>query len=105
MADISEKQPLPVYPTNQGYPAGNMMAPNVVHVVPQALVGQQYRDQCKSLPSYSLEICILIITLVFALCAQGQHERKTEYGVCGIITAIVCLPSSSLQKRFHVFIL
>ena len=33
---------------------------------------------------------------MFALCAQGQHERKIEYGVCGIITAIVCLPSSYL---------
>ena len=52
---MSEKQP-PVYPANQanqGYPTGNM-APNVVHVVPQpaAVTGQQYRDQCKSLPSY-----------------------------------------------------
>jgi hypothetical protein len=77
------------------------MAPNVAS---QALIGQQYRDQCKSLPSYSLELCILI-TLVWALCAQGQHVRQTEYGACGRITAIVCLPSSSLQKRFHGFIL
>ena len=36
---------------------------------------------------------------VFARCAQGQHERKTEYGVCGIITALVCLPSSCLQRE------
>ena len=36
---------------------------------------------------------------VFALCAQGQHERKTEYGVCGIITAIVCLPLSFSPER------
>ena len=71
MAEYSEKQQPPVYPTNpgqgypvtgnqgppvpnqgypasQGYPAVNQ-APNVVNVLPQplAVTGQQYRDQCK----------------------------------------------------------
>ena len=72
MAEISEKQPPAVYPVNPnqgyqvnqgynqgppvnqgypanpGYPTGNL-APNVVNVVPMAGVGQQYRDQCKSI--------------------------------------------------------
>jgi len=39
-----------------------------------AVIAQNYRDQ------------------LFAQCAQGNHERKTEYGVCGIITAIFLFP-------------
>jgi hypothetical protein len=27
--------------------------------------------------------------LVFAQCAVGNHERKTEFGMCGLITAVV----------------
>ena len=27
------------------------------------------------------------------MCAQGVHDRKTEYGMCGIISAFVCLLS------------
>ena len=55
---IRKQQP-PVYsainpdaPTqaSQEYPAG--AASNVVNILPPANVGQQYRDQCKSLPSY-----------------------------------------------------
>jgi peptidoglycan/LPS O-acetylase OafA/YrhL len=30
--------------------------------------------------------------LVFARCAQGIHEPTTKYGICGIITAVVCFP-------------
>lgn len=29
---------------------------------------------------------------LFARCAQGVHEPTTKYGVCGIITAVVCFP-------------
>ncbi|KAH9924665.1 uncharacterized protein BXZ73DRAFT_50380, partial [Epithele typhae] len=29
---------------------------------------------------------------VFALCAQGQHDVTTKYGIAGIITAIACFP-------------
>ena len=45
------------YPVNPGYPTGNL-APNVVNVVPMGGVGQQYRDQCKSIsiPSYCLRV-------------------------------------------------
>jgi len=39
---------------------------------------------------------------VFAQCAQGQHEQKTEYGMCGIITAIVCLDSYSVQRKSFI---
>ncbi|KAG5721629.1 hypothetical protein E4T56_gene5196 [Termitomyces sp. T112] len=28
----------------------------------------------------------------FAKCAQGEHNRETKYGICGIITAVVCFP-------------
>jgi hypothetical protein len=53
-----------------------------------APAGQQYRDQCKSILSIGTSYSNYIT--VFALCAQGRHERKREYGLCGIITAIVC---------------
>ncbi|KAF8155761.1 hypothetical protein B0H34DRAFT_798882 [Crassisporium funariophilum] len=43
--------------------------------VPTAVgAGEAYRDQ------------------LFAQCAQGNHERKTEYGMCGILTAVFCFP-------------
>ncbi|KIK66853.1 hypothetical protein GYMLUDRAFT_218270 [Collybiopsis luxurians FD-317 M1] len=25
-------------------------------------------------------------------CAQGIHDPETKYGVCGIITAVICFP-------------
>ncbi|KAJ7271872.1 hypothetical protein B0H12DRAFT_1091816 [Mycena haematopus] len=37
-------------------------------------VGEQYRAQ------------------LFAQCAQGIHQPTTKYGICGIITAVVCFP-------------
>ncbi len=27
-----------------------------------------------------------------ARCARGDHDVETKYGVCGIITAVVCFP-------------
>ncbi|KAJ6596982.1 hypothetical protein DFH09DRAFT_107961 [Mycena vulgaris] len=39
-----------------------------------AQVGEQYRAQ------------------LFAQCAQGIHQPTTKYGVCGIITAVICFP-------------
>ncbi|KAF5315623.1 hypothetical protein D9611_004771 [Ephemerocybe angulata] len=29
---------------------------------------------------------------LLAQCAQGNHDRKTTFGVCGIITAVICFP-------------
>ncbi|CAK5277364.1 unnamed protein product [Mycena citricolor] len=29
---------------------------------------------------------------LYAQCAQGVHQPTTKYGVCGIITAVVCFP-------------
>ena len=29
---------------------------------------------------------------VLARCARGDHDVETKFGVCGIITAIVCFP-------------
>ncbi|KAJ7111528.1 hypothetical protein C8R43DRAFT_1139074 [Mycena crocata] len=39
-----------------------------------AQVGEDYRAQ------------------LFAQCAQGIHQPTTKYGICGIITAVVCFP-------------
>ncbi|KAF8155762.1 hypothetical protein B0H34DRAFT_675899 [Crassisporium funariophilum] len=67
----------PGYPVAQQYPSTPGSIPGApVPVVPvdNAAAGQAYRDQ------------------LFAQCAQGNHERKTEYGMCGIITAIACFP-------------
>ncbi|KAF9053794.1 hypothetical protein BDZ89DRAFT_938703 [Hymenopellis radicata] len=29
---------------------------------------------------------------LFAQCAQGIHQPKTSYGLCGIITGVICFP-------------
>ncbi|KAJ7070450.1 hypothetical protein B0H15DRAFT_966299 [Mycena belliarum] len=56
------KEPLP-----QGYAAQpQMMNP--------AQAGEMYRAQ------------------LFAQCAQGIHQPSTKYGMCGIITAVLCFP-------------
>ena len=55
MAGMSEKQQLPVYSANNP----TSTAPNVINVLPPANVGQQYRDQRKSLLSHWFEPCIL----------------------------------------------
>ncbi|KIK57729.1 hypothetical protein GYMLUDRAFT_45900 [Collybiopsis luxurians FD-317 M1] len=48
-----------------GMPPQNMSA---------SQIGQQYQAQ------------------LFAQCAQGIHDPKTKFGMCGIITAIMCFP-------------
>ncbi|KDR80329.1 hypothetical protein GALMADRAFT_242704 [Galerina marginata CBS 339.88] len=64
--------PMPMAPVAQvGQPMG---APPMDPAMAAAIAGQQYRDQ------------------LFAQCAMGNHERVTEYGVLGIITAVVCFP-------------
>lgn len=54
MAEIPEKQ------VEQQLEPPQYPAPNIINVVPQgqsaATTGQEYRDQCKSLPSYRLEL-------------------------------------------------
>ena len=88
MAGMSEKQqpPASVYrdsannpedPTSQGYPVGTVTVPNVVTVnlLMPANVGQQYRDQCKSLPSYWLELCILTIWSACTVCSRSAWKE------------------------------
>ncbi|KIM47069.1 hypothetical protein M413DRAFT_440610 [Hebeloma cylindrosporum] len=70
----------PAYPVPQLAPTPTPVlahpAPAPVPVDPAAAaaIGQQYRDQ------------------LFAQCAIGNHERTTNYGIGGIIAAIVCFP-------------
>lgn len=52
-------------------------------------VAQNYRDQCRFMLSCASADSYFNYYLVFAQCAMGNHERKTEYGMCGIITAVV----------------
>lgn len=35
---------------------------------------------------------LILAILVYARCAQGIHQPTTKYGICGIITAVVCFP-------------
>ncbi|KAH9478460.1 hypothetical protein JR316_0008915 [Psilocybe cubensis] len=70
--------PMQQMPAPSGYPLpqqpGGTTPGPVDPAMAAAIAGQQYRDQ------------------LFALCAAGQHERVTSYGICGIITAVVCFP-------------
>ncbi|KAI0712260.1 hypothetical protein C8Q76DRAFT_482262 [Earliella scabrosa] len=36
--------------------------------------------------------CHVPAIVVFAMCAQGNHDIETKYGVAGIITAVLCFP-------------
>ncbi|KAJ7219369.1 hypothetical protein GGX14DRAFT_560457 [Mycena pura] len=60
----------------QGYPQGQPYPPHPqFQTQPSAAqVGEEYRAQ------------------LFAQCAQGIHQPTTKYGMCGIITAILCFP-------------
>jgi len=60
---VPQQQPLPMQAQDPNFQVQNV-----------ANIGQNYRDQ------------------LFAQCAMGNHERKTEYGICGIITAVVLFP-------------
>ena len=66
-----------------------------------SIIAQNYRDQCQlhfvlSRPTNSYSNYLYY--LVFAQCAMGNHERKTEYGLCGIITAVVSFFNTRLQR-------
>ncbi|KAF8212142.1 hypothetical protein K438DRAFT_1806041 [Mycena galopus ATCC 62051] len=68
---------LPPVQGGTGYapqPQGYAPQPTPQTQMSAAQVGEQYRAQ------------------LFAQCAQGIHQPTTKYGVCGIITAVVCFP-------------
>ncbi|KAF9075201.1 hypothetical protein BDP27DRAFT_1443640 [Rhodocollybia butyracea] len=50
------------------------VAPPAMPAQSASQIGEQYRAE------------------LFAQCAQGRHDPKTKYGMCGIITAIACFP-------------
>ncbi|KAJ7285745.1 hypothetical protein C8J57DRAFT_1285688 [Mycena rebaudengoi] len=65
-------QGMPAGPPQGGYaPQGQPPYPNQQNA---AQIGEEYRAQ------------------LYARCAQGIHEPTTKYGICGIITAVVCFP-------------
>ncbi|KAJ3550995.1 hypothetical protein NMY22_g73 [Coprinellus aureogranulatus] len=66
-----------------GSPAGTPGTPVVV-------VAQQPGFQ--SYPSEAARAGAQYQTELLAACAAGRHDPKTNYGVCGIITAILCFP-------------
>ncbi|KAK7022693.1 hypothetical protein VNI00_017019 [Paramarasmius palmivorus] len=64
------------YPSYQGQGPTMMQPPMQRQPEPKsaAQIGEEYRAG------------------LFAQCAQGIHEPKTQYGPCGIITAVLCFP-------------
>ncbi|THU88412.1 hypothetical protein K435DRAFT_761920 [Dendrothele bispora CBS 962.96] len=82
MSSPQSQQQLPMhaasYPPGQDYqhpPQGQLGQPsNTQQPMSNAQLGDQYRSA------------------LFAQCAQGNHQPETKYGVCGIITAVVCFP-------------
>ncbi|KAF7305073.1 hypothetical protein MKEN_01222300 [Mycena kentingensis (nom. inval.)] len=69
-------QPQPGYAPQQGFAPQGYPSPPAGGFAPNsaAAIGEQYRHA------------------LFAACAQGNHSPTTKYGVCGIITAILCFP-------------
>uniref|UniRef100_D8PT71 Uncharacterized protein n=1 Tax=Schizophyllum commune (strain H4-8 / FGSC 9210) TaxID=578458 RepID=D8PT71_SCHCM len=77
--EMATHQPAAAYDTPPAYPQPQGQQPVHLHPPPPqqmtaAQVGEQYRAE------------------LFAQCAQGVHDPKTKYGVCGIITAVLCFP-------------
>ncbi|KAJ6502464.1 hypothetical protein C8R45DRAFT_1210012 [Mycena sanguinolenta] len=63
----------------QGYaPQQGGYAPQPMPQFPNQMSAQQMGDQYRA--------------QLFAQCAQGIHQPTTKYGICGIITAVVCFP-------------
>ncbi|KAK7467216.1 hypothetical protein VKT23_004274 [Stygiomarasmius scandens] len=78
MSSPPPQQPSPAYtspypPQGQSYPQDQP-----VNTQPPPMSNAQLGDQYRS--------------ALFAQCAQGIHQPETKYGVCGIITAVVCFP-------------
>ncbi|TRM56233.1 hypothetical protein BD626DRAFT_414471 [Schizophyllum amplum] len=70
---VEEPQPSSAAPVEQ--PAGVHLHPPAPQPQPDAAqLGEQYRAE------------------LFARCAQGVHDPTTKYGMCGIITAVLCFP-------------
>ncbi|KAF8966605.1 hypothetical protein BDZ97DRAFT_620977 [Flammula alnicola] len=69
---IPASQPAPATSPVEQTPAANGNTP--APALDAATLGQQYRDQ------------------LFAQCAMGNHQPKTNFGICGIITAVMCFP-------------
>ncbi|KII86995.1 hypothetical protein PLICRDRAFT_113613, partial [Plicaturopsis crispa FD-325 SS-3] len=47
-------------------------------------IAQQYATPAQVGAQYQQDL--------YAQCAQGNHETKRVFGVCGIITAVLCFP-------------
>lgn len=78
------------YPASPGAPAGYPAG------APAANIGAQYQNERKR-PDVHCGFVVELISssfarTVLARCARGQHDATRKYGMCGIITAIVCFP-------------
>ncbi|KAF8066881.1 hypothetical protein FPV67DRAFT_1213280 [Lyophyllum atratum] len=70
---LSQGHPTP-QPNSHGAPQSAWMPSQPTQEMSAPALGEQYR------------------AAQFARCAQGNHSRKTKYGVCGIITAVILFP-------------
>ncbi|KAJ3768766.1 hypothetical protein FB446DRAFT_254492 [Lentinula raphanica] len=73
-AMVQPGMPQPAMPYQPAGPGTFMSQPQSIPGPQPQVVGDQYRAH------------------LFAQCAQGIHDPHTKYGVCGIITAVVCFP-------------
>lgn len=53
----------------------------------------------KSLPSYKPDLCILTVAAEIHGCNNHVRQTRARYEISGYLAAIVCLPSSSLQRE------
>ncbi|KAK0210925.1 hypothetical protein DFS33DRAFT_1378901 [Desarmillaria ectypa] len=64
-------QPQPPLPQQQ---SSNMQPPQQAPQRTPAQIGDEYRSA------------------LYAQCAAGVHDPTTKFGICGIITAVICFP-------------
>ncbi|PIL22637.1 hypothetical protein GSI_15328 [Ganoderma sinense ZZ0214-1] len=69
--------------------------PNMAQGGPQGPIGPQ-SGYPPAGPAPALNPGMQYQQQLFAMCAQGNHDVTTKYGMAGIITAIVCFPCGLL---------
>jgi len=79
------------YPTSPTLPQWHTPGTGSQSMPQDEWVGQQYRNQRKHSLGRSA-FRDLILFLVFAQCARGNHDETTSFGLCGIICAILLFP-------------
>jgi len=92
----SQADPSQVPPSQAALPLPSQAPPSTNHPLSDAERGERYRQERPYFGPFPSRHVDTNIFLVFAQCADGNHDPIRRYGLCGIITAIVSTCNYSL---------